>query len=66
MGAITGLSSPPDLPSLLSDHKLALFLDFDGTLVEIAAAPGSIVVNPDLNAALCELCLLYTSDAAAE
>ena len=32
--------------------RLALFLDFDGTLVEIAATPGSVVVPPDLKPVL--------------
>jgi trehalose 6-phosphate phosphatase len=35
--------TPPEL-----DRKSALFLDFDGTLLEIAATPGDVVVPPGL------------------
>ena len=35
--------TPPEL-----DRKTALFLDFDGTLVEIAATPEAVVVPPSL------------------
>ena len=37
---------PPPPPNLLDGA--ALFLDFDGTLVELADAPGAIRVSPDL------------------
>lgn len=41
------------LPTLSDDH--ALFLDFDGTLVDIAPRPDSIVLDPMLRAALSRL-----------
>lgn len=50
--------SPPALPSppKLDDlPQAALFLDFDGTLVEIAPAPDAIRVDPALPAILQEL-----------
>jgi trehalose 6-phosphate phosphatase len=38
------MSAPPRLPL----HETALFLDVDGTLIEIASTPESVVVPPDL------------------
>lgn len=39
---------PPSLRKLCESGSLALFLDFDGTLVDIAPEPGAIVVAPSL------------------
>ena len=42
--------TPPEL-----DRKSALFLDFDGTLVEIAATPDQVMVPPGLPDLLAQL-----------
>lgn len=42
------MPSPPALERLLGEGRVALFLDFDGTLVELAPTPDSIEVAPDL------------------
>lgn len=49
------LPAPPDLEALLSDGRVALFLDFDGTLVEIAETPDGIDVPDDLVQRICAL-----------
>lgn len=45
---MTQLPPPPSLAELNRDERLALFLDFDGTLVEIAPLPDAIVVPDSL------------------
>jgi len=51
------LSIPPSLAELASEGKFALFLDFDGTLVDIAPSPDAIRVAPGLAEALERLAL---------
>lgn len=42
------LPEPPPLPRLLASGPVAVFLDFDGTIVEIAERPEAIAVPPGL------------------
>lgn len=49
------LPPPPSLQALLADGPVALFLDFDGTLVELAATPGEIDVPQGLAEGLAAL-----------
>ncbi len=45
----------PSLDLLPPPDETALFLDFDGTLVNIAATPDAISVSPDVDRLLCAL-----------
>lgn len=47
-----GLPPPPSLAALGDSQPLALFLDFDGTLVDIAPTPGGIKVPEGLSSGL--------------
>lgn len=49
------LQPPPDLPEFEGDEHIALFLDFDGTLVELAPTPDGIAVAAGLASRLGEL-----------
>ena len=48
MASPLSLPPPPEFHDLLAQERLALFLDFDGTLVELAPEPGAIDVPQDM------------------
>lgn len=49
------LDAPPSLDVLRRENRIALFLDFDGTLIDLAARPDAIDVPADLGTRLGQL-----------
>lgn len=49
------IAPPPKFAQLMDQHEIALFLDFDGTLVPIASTPDGIVVPEGMASRLSEL-----------
>ena len=52
MSDVIDLPPPPPLDRLAGEREIAVFLDFDGTLVNLAHTPDAIVVPPDLGSRL--------------
>ena len=48
MARAVDLPPPPSLDAIVDAGPVALFLDFDGTLIEIADTPDAITVSPGL------------------
>jgi len=48
MGETVSIGTPPSLSAIRAKGPVALFLDFDGTLVDIAPTPDSIMVPDEL------------------
>lgn len=55
MDVNSALPAPPGLPDLRETGPVALFLDFDGTLVALAERPDAIRVPEELGERLCSL-----------
>jgi len=55
MSASPDLPPPPELDTLLAGEPIALFLDFDGTLVDIAPTPDGITVPANIGERLAAL-----------
>ncbi len=61
---VSDLPPPPDPNALFAEGPIALFLDFDGTLVDIAPTPDSIEVPGDLATRLAALAARYEGRVA--
>ena len=55
MGISEQVENPPSLAAMEAGGPISLFLDFDGTLVEIAPGPDAILVPSSLRDGLIDL-----------